>query len=402
MSRLLHPRVKLDAGPNVAKWNQLLIPGTFFRSDFGSLTFDGAFFGAILQNWNRAGSRPLPVDYFHRGQTGDDLPAEEKIAAGWINQLEIRPDGLWALIQWTDRARGYILADELRYLSATFLEDMTDKRTGQPQGPTLLGAALLNDPFLSEMPRVAASASPSTTRQPSPTEQPMNLLAAICHALGLPENTTQEDMMTHLSGLVQKCAALPKDTIANDQLANVPDMAKGTTPDQIAKTIGKDNSNSDPMLYAAKVDEAVTLATKPLNEALELARENSVKLAKRVETLEKEKFDTSVTGLCQKLLTEGKIKPVQFSAVREFAQVQGLEKAATFFAALPKMVTLGEEGVDGDPEAKDTAEKDQYFAEVEKVQKARGLSFVDATAIVNRTQPKLARSLSVLTPPKAS
>ena len=156
-----------------AKWNMLFPMGaTMYRSDLpgGSLTYDAEFFDAMLRNWKRCDEESrkvsgegfrLPVDYFHRGESfGDNLPVADKVASGWIIDLQVRPTGLFGLVRWLDDARELILADKLAYLSPTFHPDGPNKWDGGAQGPTLYGAALLNDPFLTQMPRVAASNAP--------------------------------------------------------------------------------------------------------------------------------------------------------------------------------------------------------------------------------------------------
>lgn len=146
---------------NEAKWSKIFPLGvTKFRSDFpdGKIEFDAELLGEMVANWKAEGSPERAVNYFHRGSSdGGATPIDEKVAAGWIQNLELRADGLYAQIRWTDRAREFIQKDELRYLSPEFLTDSTDANTGEARGAKLLGAALLNDPFLVELPKVAAS-----------------------------------------------------------------------------------------------------------------------------------------------------------------------------------------------------------------------------------------------------
>lgn len=213
MSKLLFldgVRIQVPAAGDVsAKWCQIFPLGTFHRSDFpkGGITFDAKTLGAMVKNWEAMGRPAKQVNYFHRGASENDgVPNEDKVAAGWIEGLELRDDGLYGLIKWTDRARAHILADELRYLSPEFSLNGTNKLTGRPQGPTLYGAALLNDPFLEVMPKVAAS---DTTTQADEAEgvTKMELLKLAALLAIAAESATEETIEARIRELNDKAAA---------------------------------------------------------------------------------------------------------------------------------------------------------------------------------------------------
>jgi phage I-like protein len=67
----------------------------------------------------RGQNHDLVIDYEHQSLQGSVAPA-----AGWIKNLEVRGDGaLYAEIEWTEMAAGYIKNKEYRYLSPTILTD---------------------------------------------------------------------------------------------------------------------------------------------------------------------------------------------------------------------------------------------------------------------------------------
>ena len=385
------------------KWNQIFLPGAFHRSDFpdGVIKMDEAFFARLVENWRREGSRPVPVDYFHRGETGDDLPLEEKVAAGWISDLQVRPDGVWALIGWTERARGYIAADELRYLSPTFTVDGLDRTTGQSQGPTLFGAALLNDPYLKELPRVAASAKPSTP-QPVAQEQnnmdPQQQMAALYAALGFPPGTKHEEAVTKATGMAKKLASMPAsapDGLPDgDQVLTAPlsadvkqipnpNLKDGTAADHLDP--GGDNPARDPMIPLSRGDKALELANIAVS-----------KLAAKVEKMEAEKLATDITRLSDRLVSERRITPAMRGDVAEYAKAVGLSKADGFYSKFPAQ-QIGELGITGSAEASNSAEATKaYWAEVDSTQTSHKLSFRDAVSRVNSTNPELAKSITTL------
>lgn len=123
----------------------------------------------------------IVIDYEHQSisaqKTGSPAPA-----AGWIDRLEARNDGVWAHVKsWTERAGQYLRAREYRYVSPVIEFRHRDPVSGEPVGKRLACVALTNIPFFAgELPSVTARG------------EPMNLLALLLSTLSLPETTTEE------------------------------------------------------------------------------------------------------------------------------------------------------------------------------------------------------------------
>lgn len=99
----------------------------------------------------------LAIDYEH--QTFEPAGNGPVPAAGWIRQggLEVREDGLWAKVDWTERATELIKAKEYRYFSPTFSYD-----TKSGEILELQPIALVNYPAtVDQDPLIAASARAS-------------------------------------------------------------------------------------------------------------------------------------------------------------------------------------------------------------------------------------------------
>lgn len=110
---------------------------------------------------HRSYGNDLSIDYGHGVFNEHEAP---QMAAGWIRDLEARPDGLWAVgVTWTERAAAMIRAREQRYFSPAFVTDenghvleilnvaltlmpathnliplVASRRSGRPQPPTTL------------------------------------------------------------------------------------------------------------------------------------------------------------------------------------------------------------------------------------------------------------------------
>lgn len=348
---LVGPSSEADTEP---KWCQLFPLGREkFRGDFpgGSIRFDEKFLGSMLANWQRAGSPHLQVNFFHRGLSmGDLTPVADKVAAGWIEALELRADGLWGLIRWTGRARAHILADELRYLSPEFQTDSRDRNTGKPQGPALLGAALLNDPFLEELPRVAASASSTTAAQVANEGAPMNWLAQM---LGLPAEATEDQMKTTLSGFLERVKGAEK--VAED------------APKAMAALEGARTQLSE---------QVTTLAAQVKAKDEEILK------------LTTEKQEAAATAFVEGLVKDGKIVPAQSPDVKAL-HLANPETAAKLFANAAKVVVLGEQGVSGSTAPSDKGEAVKRFSALMDEHAKAGLSTFEASRRIATEHPEV-------------
>lgn len=96
----------------------------------------------------------VPIDYNHGSLS---YGVDEAIAGGWITELSVKEDGLYATVQWTTRAADLIKNEEYRFISPEFAVDVTDEFGDSIEGPVLYAAALTNRPFLKGMEPVSLS-----------------------------------------------------------------------------------------------------------------------------------------------------------------------------------------------------------------------------------------------------
>ena len=136
----------------------------------------------------------------------------------------------------------------------------------------------------------------------------------LCAALGLPETTPDEEIMS-------KCEAKCR--------------AKAEDPAKLEASI------------ASAVKEQVELVAKPMREALEAEKAKTVELQASLAKAAAEKFDADATKLCEELVTAGQILPVHREKVIAFAKKVGLVEAREVYGALPKAPPAqGEKGLD--------------------------------------------------------
>lgn len=142
-----------------------------------------------------AGTTDILVDYEHQSRNAleNGKPAP---AAGWIKDVEARPDGLYGRVEWTATAASAIKAKEYRYISPVYFH------TKAGDVLALQTVALTNVPNL-DLFEVSAHSIFSTVQ--TPTEVPMKRILA---ALGLTEGGSEDDVLVAINSLLTSSTAL--------------------------------------------------------------------------------------------------------------------------------------------------------------------------------------------------
>jgi len=176
----------------------LLIPGGTFSGRDGRGPYhagDVVSLEKIAAN-TRAyhGATEILIDYEHQSinsqKNGQPAPA-----AGWIKEVQARPDGLYGRVEWTDKAAHSIKSREYRYLSPVYFYS----KAGQVLA--LQHAGLTNIPNL-HMAEVAAHSffSAKTSNEVS--------MKHILAALGLAEGASETDALTAINSLLTSSTAI--------------------------------------------------------------------------------------------------------------------------------------------------------------------------------------------------
>lgn len=178
---------------------------------------------ALAQRLNAVAARtPISIDYEHQTllakSNGQPAPA-----AGWITRVEwVAGTGLFADVDWTERARGLITANEYRYISPVILYDAQHQVVG------LHNAALVSVPAIVGMqPVVAALAALAPSEDPQPSKGPCMELTAILSALALAADATEAQITARISALtaLEQRPAVPQAMAAALGLADGADEA---------------------------------------------------------------------------------------------------------------------------------------------------------------------------------
>ncbi|NLT24760.1 MAG: hypothetical protein GXX82_17080 [Syntrophorhabdus sp.] len=120
-----------------------VIPFGYHKTPKGPFELNHEGAAAIIEAFE-AQKNDMVIDYEH--QTFADPPVEAP-AAGWIKQLINRgEDGVWAALEWTEKAKQYIANKEYKYVSPVFLKRISDDRVVR-----LINVALTNQPNIDGM-----------------------------------------------------------------------------------------------------------------------------------------------------------------------------------------------------------------------------------------------------------
>ncbi len=224
----------MDVAAEPPEWIKLIPAGAIDAKDGRHFKMTDA--RAVLDATTTLSRLPLAVDYDHATDRVKDSPGEAP-ASGWIAELDVRGDGIYGRVEWTERGRKALLDREYRFISPVIrhLKDGTVTR--------ILRAALTNDPALD----MAALLS-----KKNPEEDEMDKeLQALLSALGLDEGTdidaidaainalkAKAGQTASLSALLDKIAG--KDLELTALLGAQDDAARNREIDRVASQIRKD------------------------------------------------------------------------------------------------------------------------------------------------------------------
>lgn len=179
-------------------WMLLIPAGTFSGRDGRGPYHSGdlASLQRIADTTRRyAGTTDILVDYEHQSRNAleNGKPAP---AAGWIKEVEARPDGLYGRVEWTANAASAIKAKEYRYISPVYFH------TKAGEVLALQTVALTNIPNL-DLFEISAHSIFSAAQ--TTTEVSMKRLLA---ALGLAEGGSEDDVLVAINSLLTSSTAI--------------------------------------------------------------------------------------------------------------------------------------------------------------------------------------------------
>lgn len=149
------------------------------------------------------GDTPLLVDYEHFSYD----PEQSSEAAGWIRELQARPDGLYARIEWTDTGSVAVTNKRYLFVSPVWYPDECEQIAGGKIRPLRLDSiALTNKPNLRGMRPLSNRGTEEQAQDIRAGENTMNELKAL---LGLADTATDTDIVAAVKALKTSAEEVP-------------------------------------------------------------------------------------------------------------------------------------------------------------------------------------------------
>lgn len=214
----------IDLDGKVPSEIQMLPYGVFNTPKYGRLVVDDESLASVMA---RAAEHKndMVIDYEH--QTFSDPPIAAP-AAGWVkirNLINKGKEGIWAVVDWTPKAKEMIANREYRYFSPV---TWTRKNDGKVLG--LMGGGLTNIPNIDGMVPLTNKAD-AGKQQTHKEGTDMKQIAAL---LGLPETATEEEIVAALQKLIESMnSAVATNKAVTAALA----LAEGAKDSEITGTI---------------------------------------------------------------------------------------------------------------------------------------------------------------------
>jgi hypothetical protein len=347
--------LKFDESTDRSRWLQIFPFGEYLHPIYGKIKMDAERATRMAANFaSQIRGQELDVDYDHKES------AQGGKAAGWFKAMQVRDDGLWAQVEWTQPAFEAIAAGEYRYFSPEFVDEWKHPKTGEVHKDVIFGGALTNRPFLKDILPINFT----EVNKETPLMDPKALRAK----LGLAEDATDDEVGAALAVLT----ATPTPT-------DPPQPDPQPTPDPTPPQPQEPAMASEIVEALKKLSESNPEMQK-LGETLSTLIEDNKKLNERLGTTE---AALRLAEVDSKLLsfTEGKrftLPPAVREQVKEavlLSDTKAGEKILNVVKELAEagMVELGERGGGGDHSSPESAVK----------------AFTDAVAKLQKEDPKL-------------
>ena len=203
--------VKLDESNGVvSSWIQAAPLGAYQHPLHGLIDFTLERIGRFAENVKaNVRGQELDIDYDHKERTSE--------AAGWVKDAEARSDGLWILVEWTKDAAAKIKNKAYKYFSPEFVDEWTHPVSGTKFQDVMFGGGITNRPFLKGILPINLSEAFAADKQIHNNQGGQMDPKKLRELLGLPEDATDEQVMTKLTEVTKEQAPQAKDD--NKQLS---------------------------------------------------------------------------------------------------------------------------------------------------------------------------------------
>lgn len=257
------------------------------------------------------------IDYDHKAKTDK--------AAGWVKSAEVRPNGLWLLVEWTKGAIEAIKNGEYRYFSSEYVSEWEDAK-GNKFSDVLLGGGLTNRPFIKDLEPINLSEILELTEGKKVDR------TTLIQLLGLEEDATDE-------AITAKIKTLSGNTVV--------DLSKLSFEEKDGKlVIGYEGAEGTVERDLPKAEPAKEEPASAEDKELAQLAENSPAVKELLERMEKMELAERLSTTSVKLSEVGKDKnlklpPVVLNELRDVAVTLSDSAATKLYNAITKLAEVG-------------------------------------------------------------
>jgi len=138
----------LDPTSNNSSEIEILKVGNWEHPIYGELIITEERLKRFKENFDLGIRKGVAIDVEHKSDEG---------AVGWVKNLTIKDDSLFALVEWTNEGIQLIRNKKFRFFSPEFDDYYEDAKTGEEFRDVLIGGAITNRPFLQDLQEVVLS-----------------------------------------------------------------------------------------------------------------------------------------------------------------------------------------------------------------------------------------------------
>ena len=166
---------------------------------------------AVVIDAFAANGADLPVDYEHQAENPQAKAAGPIPAAGWIKGLKATAEGIFARIEWTERARAMIAAKEYRFISPVIRYNKETRHVG-----SISGAGLVHRPklFLTALSSEETAKEAPAATDAMPTDEAA-LVRQLAAQMGLPDTATVAEVLASVVKRLASREGEVKEAVAN-------------------------------------------------------------------------------------------------------------------------------------------------------------------------------------------
>ena len=336
-------RYLINLSESEGSWVNAFRVGEWVHELYGKISVTPKTLKTIYDNFkNDLLGHELAIDYQHSTGNPNVPPEKNGLAAGWVKDMKIEGDRLYIFVDWLKEAAEAIKSGAWKYFSPTFDPEHNSKETGKAVGITLLGGALTNTPFLTDLDPVLLSENITAeleakaiiyklnniiTKEPS-----MELGKLTPEALAVFADVfdkTEGELTAKLEEAFKSASAyVPEEKKEEPPAEEIPEAKEASEPSEAEKILASENAGLKRQLKEKEIKETINRLKAPgkygLSENILSKLEKVINSEDGIVKLSEKQSFTSHLDALVNLIDE--IKSEGLVNLAELAQAKSQEK----------------------------------------------------------------------------